>query len=213
MVDDIKLAAESRTEFGKGAARRIRRAGKVPAVMYAGGEAPAHISLPGHETLLALRTANALLSVSVDGGEPQLALPKQVARHPLTGLLEHVDLITVKKGERVVVEVPIIITGDEHSDRIINLDLNSLTVEAEATSIPDDFTIDVFNLEIGDQLLANQLEYPAGVTYAGAAEDDLILSVVAAKTEEELEAELAGGDDDAEVEVADAADADDADEE
>ena len=109
-MPEVKLIAELRTEFGKGAARRIRRADKVPAVLYGHGTDPIHIALPGHETLLALRTANALLSIEVDGSS-QLALPKQVQRDPLKHTIEHVDLVIVRRGEKVTVDVAIHLVG------------------------------------------------------------------------------------------------------
>ena len=112
MADIIELTAQKRTEFGKGAARRIRRAAKIPAVLYGHGTDPVHITLPGHETLLALRTANALLSVVVDGEAAQLALPKQVQRDPIKHTIEHVDLVLVRSGEKVTVEVPIRVSGE-----------------------------------------------------------------------------------------------------
>lgn len=175
MSNEIKLAAESRTEFGKGAARRVRRAHKVPAVIYGHGTAPVHIALPGHETLLALRTANALLTITIDGGKPQLALPKQVQRDPIRGTLDHVDLIVVKRGEKVTVEVPLVVTGVK-DDRILVLDQQSIALEVEATHIPSQIDIDVAALEIGQQLTAGDLELPAGAVFPGEA-DDLILSI------------------------------------
>lgn len=192
MANEIKLEAESRTEFGKGASRRVRAAGRVPAVMYGHGTDPVHMTLPGHETLLALRTANALLSISIDGGKEQLALPKQVQRDPLKGFLEHVDLLVVKRGEKVHVEVPLIIEGDVKDDRIINVDANALMLECEATAIPEHVVIDVLGMEIGTVLEAKDVTLPEGTTYTGEPED-VILSIVPAKTAEELEAELAGG--------------------
>ena len=114
---EIKISAVARTEFGKGAARRARRDGLVPAVLYGHGTDPVHVSLPGHETLLALRAANALLSITVDGSTPQLALPKQVQRNPVRGTVEHVDLVIVKRGEKVTVEVPLHVRRRRRSSR------------------------------------------------------------------------------------------------
>lgn len=191
MANEIKLTASSRTEFGKGASRRLRATGQVPAVVYGHGTDPVHIALPGHETLLALRTANALLSISVDGGAGQLALPKQVQRDPIKGVLEHVDLLVVKRGEKVSVEVPLIVTGADKEDRVLVVDQQTLTLEVEATHIPSEITIDVSGLEIGAQLTAAELPLPEGAVYAGEAEDR-ILSISAARTAAELEADLAG---------------------
>ena len=134
-MPEVKLIAELRTEFGKGAARRIRRADKVPAVLYGHGTAPIHIALPGHETLLALRTANALLSIEVDGSS-QLALPKQVQRDPLKHTIEHVDLVIVRRGEKVTVDVAVHVEGEAGPDTVVVVDHNTVPVEAEATQIP-----------------------------------------------------------------------------
>lgn len=187
---EVKIPAVARTEFGKGAARRTRRAGLVPAVLYGHGADPVHVSLPGHETLLALRVANALLSISVDGATPQLALPKQVQRNPVKGTIEHVDLLIVKRGEKVSVEVPLVVLGaDERADRIVVMDQQTIVLEAEATHIPASVEIDVTNLEIGDSIAAKDLNLPEGAVFPGEP-DDLILSIAAAKTQEQLDAEL-----------------------
>ena len=192
MSNEIKLSAESRDEFGKGAARRIRRAHKVPAVMYGHGTDPVHITLPGHETLLALRTANALLSISIDGGSDQLALPKQVQRDPIRGTLEHVDLVVVRKGERVSVEVRLHVVGAETiSDGIVSMDQQTITLEAPATNIPAQIEIDVTGLQVGAQIAASDLVLPEGAVFPGDP-DDLILSIAAQQSEEALEASLSG---------------------
>ena len=187
---EIKIDAKSRTEFGKGAARRTRRAGLVPAVLYGHGTDPVHVSLPGHETLLALRAANALLSISIDGTAEQLALPKQVQRNPVKGTVEHVDLVIVKRGEKVTVEVPLNVLGaDEKADRIVVMDQQTITLEVEATNIPREIEIDVTALEIGDSIAAKDLNLPEGAVFPGEP-DDLILSISAAKTQEQIDAEL-----------------------
>ena len=191
MAHEIKLAASARNEFGKGAARRLRRAGQVPAVVYGHGADPVHIALPGHETLLALRTANALLSITIDGGKAQLALPKQVQRDPLKGFLEHVDLLIVRKGEKVTVEVPLVIRG-EVKEGIVTMDQQSITLEAEATNIPAQIEIEVSALEVGQQITAGDLNLPEGAVFPGEPED-LILSVAAPISEEALEASLDAG--------------------
>ena len=134
-MPEVKLTAELRTEFGKGAARRLRRAHKVPAVLYGHGTDPVHISLPGHETLLALRTANALLSIDVDG-QSQLALPKQVQRDPLKHTIDHVDLVLVRRGEKVTVDIAIQLEGEAGDDTLVVVDHNSVPIEAEATNLP-----------------------------------------------------------------------------
>lgn len=200
---EIKISAVARTEFGKGAARRTRRDGLVPAVIYGHGADPVHVSLPGHETLLALRAANALLSISVDGKAAQLALPKQVQRNPVKGTVEHVDLVIVRRGEKVTVEVPLHVIGaDERPDRVIVMDQNSIALEVEATNIPSGIEIDVTELEVGDSITAGDLTLPEGAVFPGEP-DDLILNVSAAKTQEELDAELDAAVADAEDENAD----------
>ena len=188
-MPEVKLTAELRTEFGKGAARRIRRADKVPAVLYGHGTDPIHISLPGHETLLALRAANALLSIDVNG-DSQLALPKQVQRDPLRHTIEHVDLVIVRSGEKVTVDIPLLIEGEAASETLVVVDQNSISVEAEATHIPQQITVSIEGLPAGTQILASELSLPAGVTLAIDPEA-LVVNVTAAQTEEQAEAELA----------------------
>ncbi|HYP44736.1 MAG TPA: 50S ribosomal protein L25/general stress protein Ctc [Propionibacteriaceae bacterium] len=188
-MPEVKLTAELRTEFGKGAARRIRRASKVPAVLYGHGTDPIHISLPGHETLLALRTANALLSIDVDGNR-QLALPKQVQRDPIKHTIEHVDLVIVRSGERVTVEIPLHVEGEAAADTLLVVDHNTISIETEATHIPQHISLSVEGLEAGTQIHANQLGLPEGSTLAMDPET-LIVNVTGAPTEEQVEAELA----------------------
>ena len=206
---EVKIAAVARTEFGKGAARRARRDGLVPAVLYGHGSDPVHVSLPGHDTLLALRVANALLSISIDGKAAQLALPKQVQRNPVKGTVEHVDLVIVKRGEKVTVEVPLHVIGaDDKADRVIVMDQQTITLEVEATNIPAAIEIDVTALGIGDSIAAKDLNLPEGAVFPGEP-DDLMLSVTAAKTQEQIDAELdaavAGASDEEAAPVAEAA--------
>jgi large subunit ribosomal protein L25 len=189
-VPEVKLTAELRTEFGKGAARRIRRAHKVPAVLYGHGTAPIHISLPGHETLLALRTANALLSIEVNGSS-QLALPKQVQRDPLKHTIEHVDLVIVRRGEKVTVDVRVHVEGEAAPDTLIVVDHNSVPVEAEATHIPQQIVVSVEDLPPGTQILARDLQLPAGSTVVDLDPETLIVNITNAPTVEAMEAELA----------------------
>lgn len=184
---EVKLTAELRTEFGKGAARRIRRADKIPAVLYGHGTDPVHITLPGHETLMALREHNALLSIDVDGNS-QLALPKQVQRDPLKGFIEHVDLLIVRRGEKVTVDVAIHTEGESAPDTVVVVDRNEIAVEAEATHIPERIVLSVEGLEAGTQILAKDLPLPAGTTLAIDPET-LVVSVSTARMEEPEEAE------------------------
>jgi large subunit ribosomal protein L25 len=188
-VPEVKLTAELRTEFGKGAARRIRRAHKVPAVLYGHGTPPIHISLPGHETLLALRTANALLSIDVNGTS-QLALPKQVQRDPLKHTIEHVDLVIVRRGEKVTVDVPIVVEGEAAADTLVVVDHNSVPIEAEATHLPERILVSVEDLPAGTQILASDLKLPEGSTLSMDL-DALIVNVINAPSAEAIEAELA----------------------
>lgn len=188
-MPEVKLIAELRTEFGKGAARRIRRAHKVPAVLYGHGTAPIHIALPGHETLLALRTANALLSIEVNGSS-QLALPKQVQRDPLKHTIEHVDLVIVRRGEKVTVDVRVHLEGEAGPETLVVVDHNSIPVEAEATDIPDQIVVSVEGLPPGTQILARDLQLPAGSTL-DLDPETLIVNITNAPTAEALEAELA----------------------
>ncbi len=190
MSSEVKIQAESRNEFGKGAARRIRRDSKVPAVLYGHGTDPVHITLPGHELMLALKTgANALLSIELDG-KSQLALPKQVQRDPIKGFIEHADLIIVSRGEKVTVDVPIVIVGDPVPDALVTSDHTSVALEAEATHIPDSIEVNIGGLEIGTQVLAKDLTLPSGSTLSLDPEA-LIVNITAVQSQEALEAELA----------------------
>lgn len=188
-VAEIKLSAEIRNEFGKGAARRIRRADKVPAVLYGHGTDPVHITLPGHELLLALKNANALLSIDV-ASDNHLAIPKQVQRDPIKGFIEHADLLIVRRGETVTVDVPVHVEGDAIGGTLVVLEHAQVSVEAEATHIPEGFIVSVEGLEAGAQVHAKDLDLPKGVALA-VDEDLLIVNVTAAATAEQVEAELA----------------------
>jgi large subunit ribosomal protein L25 len=199
-VPEVKLTAELRTEFGKGAARRIRRAHKVPAVLYGHGSDPIHISLPGHETLLALRTANALLSIEVNG-KSQLALPKQVQRDPLKHTIEHVDLVIVRRGEKVTVDVPLHVEGEAGPETLVVVDHNSIPIEAEATHLPQQIVVSVEGLPAGTQILAGDLELPSGATL-GLDPETLVVNVTNAPSAEAIEAELAEAEAEAGIEPA-----------
>jgi large subunit ribosomal protein L25 len=188
-VPEVRIAAEPRTEFGKGPARRERRAGRVPAVLYGHGTDPRHVSLPGHDVLLALRTANVLIRLEGLPGGSQLALPKAVQRDAIRGSVEHVDLIMVRRGEKVTVEVPINVTGEVAPDGLLDQQLVQISVEAEATNIPPGIEVDVEGMAIGASVHAGDLTLPSGVTLA-VEPDILVLHVIAAPTAEQLEAEL-----------------------
>ncbi len=195
---EIKLTAEARTEFGKGAARRIRRENKVPAVLYGHGTDPLHVTLPGHDLMIALRNSNALLSIDLDS-EAHLAIPKQVQRDPLKGFLEHVDLLLVRKGEKVVVEIPVTIVGEAAPGALVVNETTELSVEAEATHLPEGVEVSIEGLQAGAQVLASDVELPAGTTLASDA-DLLIVNVTAAQTADQVEAELADAEAEAGIE-------------
>jgi large subunit ribosomal protein L25 len=187
VVSEVRIAAEPRTEFGKGAARRARRAGKVPAVLYGHGTEPRHITLPGHELMLALKTPNVLLRVDGIEGTDNLVLPKSVQRDAIKGFLEHVDLIVVKKGEKVSVEIPVNVEGDVVAGGVLTQELVAVEVEAEATHIPQGVTIDVEGMEIGTNATAADLKLPSGTTLVTDPET-IVLTVAAPQAEETEEA-------------------------
>jgi large subunit ribosomal protein L25 len=189
-VPEVRITAEPRTEFGKGGARRTRRAGNVPAVLYGHGTDPRHISLPTREFEHALRTdgANVLLDLQlVDGSE--LALPKSIQRDPVRRTIEHVDLILVRRGERISVEIVIQIVGEVVPGGLLDQSLTTLTVTAEATNIPSGVEVSVEGLAVGDSVHAGQIELPEGVEITGDA-DQVVIHIVPAPTAEELEAEV-----------------------
>ncbi|GAA0945440.1 50S ribosomal protein L25/general stress protein Ctc [Actinocorallia libanotica] len=190
-MSEVRIAAEPRSEFGKGAARRTRRAGKVPAVLYGHGTDPQHITLPGHELMLALKTPNVLLRVSGLSGGEELALPKDVQRDPLKGFLEHVDLLLVKRGEKVVIDVPVVTTGDVPSGGQLAQELTTVSLEAEATHIPTEITVDLAGLEEGSSVLVKDLDLPRGVTVAGDPEALVLQITGVAVVAEETEGEAA----------------------
>ena len=185
-----KIAAESRTEFGKGAARRIRRDNKIPAVIYGHGNDPIHVILPGHQTMMALKHggANALLSLEVDGSE-QLALTKDVQVDPIRRVIEHLDFVAVRRGEKVTVDVPIHVTGEAGPDTLVVNENTVVSVEAEATHIPEFFEVSVEGAAAGTQILAKDLDLPSGTTLL-ADEELLIVNVTEQISAEALEAEL-----------------------
>jgi large subunit ribosomal protein L25 len=188
-VPEVRIAAEPRTEFGKGPARRIRREGRVPGIIYGHGTETRHITMPGHALMMALKTPNALIRIDGLPGGNQLALPKAVQRDPIRGSVEHVDLIMVRRGEKVTVDVPVQVTGEVFSGGLLDQQLVQVAVEAEATNIPNAFEVDVEGMEIGASVHASDLTLPPGVTLVVDPEA-LVLHVLAAPTAEQLEAEL-----------------------
>jgi large subunit ribosomal protein L25 len=188
-VPEVRIEAELRTEFGKGAARRTRRAGRVPAVIYGHGSQARHLSLPEHELMLALKTPNALLRIEGLPGRAGLALPKAVQRNALKGVIEHVDLIEVRRGEKVTVEIPVRVSGEVFSGGLLDVQMVQIAVEAEATNIPDGVDVDVQGMEIGTAVHAKDLALPHGITLQ-VDPDALVLHVLAAPTAAQIEAEL-----------------------
>ncbi len=188
---DFRLAAEARTEFGKGSARRTRRAGRVPAVLYGHGQDVVHLSLPAREFAAVLRNggSNALITVVLDGAE-HLALTKSVQRDPLTRVHEHVDLLAVRRGERVTVDVPVVVVGEAAAETLVSVELNTVSVEADATAIPETVEVDVTGREAGNGVTAADLRLPAGATVLTDPEA-LVVNLMAAPSAEQLDAELA----------------------
>ena len=190
MADKLSISAEKRTEFGKGAARRVRRADKIPAVLYGHGGDPVHLTLPGHETMMALKHTNAVLTLAVEGGEDHLALVKDVQRDPIKRTIEHVDLVVIIKGEKVIVDIAVHVEGQAAPETIVTTDYTEISVETDATSIPESFVVSVEGLAAGTQILAGEVELPEGVTLVTDPEA-LLVNVRESISEEALEAELA----------------------
>ncbi|GAA1882540.1 50S ribosomal protein L25/general stress protein Ctc [Lapillicoccus jejuensis] len=186
---ETKLVAETRTAFGKGAARKIRRDHKIPAVLYGHGTDPVHITLPGHETMLALKVANALLEIEIEGSS-QLALAKDVQRDPIKPVIDHVDLVIVRRGEKVTVDVAVTTEGEAGPETVVTVESQTLELEVLATRIPESVVVSVEGLTAGTQVLASQVELPEGATLV-TDEETLVVNVTAQVTAEELEAELA----------------------
>jgi len=180
-VPEVRIEAEPRTEFGKGAARSIRRAGRVPGVMYGHGAENRHFTLPGHELMIALKTPNVLISIAGLGGRPVLALPKAVQRDAIRGFIEHVDMIEVRSGEKVTVEIPIRVSGEVFSGGLLNQQLVQIAVEAEATHLPDGVDVDVEGMEVGTAVHAKDIALPSGTTLVTDPEA-LVLQVTAQQT-------------------------------
>lgn len=185
---EARIDAETRTEFGKGAARRTRRAGKIPAVLYGHGTDPQHLSLPQLEFARVIRDQgrNAVLSLII-GGKTQLALTRTVVTHPIRPYIEHVDLLVIRRGEKVAVEVQLVVTGDAAPGTLVTQELNTLEVEADVSNIPEQIEVSVEGLEIGSQIHASDVQLPAGTELKADAEL-LVVNVVATPSEEQLEA-------------------------
>jgi large subunit ribosomal protein L25 len=191
-VSEVRIAAEQRTKFGKGGARRTRREGKVPAVLYGHGTTVRHISLPARELMNAFKRegANVLLTLEIPGDADELALPRQVQRDPIRGSLTHVDLLVVKRGEKVRIDVPVNVVG-EVKEGLLDTPHTTLSVEAEATNIPSSFEVDVSKLRVGASIHASQVKLPEGTTLL-TDPDTIVAHILAQQTAEQFEAELAG---------------------
>lgn len=190
-MSEVRLSAESRSEFGKGFARRIRAAGKIPAVLYGHGTDPRHLTLPAREFTHAIKGgANTILTLALPGGD-ELALAKSVVRHPLRDYFEHVDLIIVRRGERVTVDIAVVVTGEPAAGSLVLTDANTLSIEVEALHIPQSIEVSIDGLEIGAQVLASQVTLPEGATLVSDPET-LVVAVSLAPTTEDLEADGAG---------------------
>ncbi len=185
MSEDTKVHAEVREQFGKGFARRLRAAGKIPAVIYGHGTEPVHVALPGHQVSLIIRRANALLELDIEGKD-QLALVKDVQKDPVHQIIEHIDLLVVKKGEKIQVDVPVVVTGEPFAGTVANLDATSIAVEVEATHIPEHVEVSVEGLEEGAQITAADVKLPKGATLL-ADPETLIVAVYVPTEEPEAE--------------------------
>jgi large subunit ribosomal protein L25 len=187
-----KLAAQKRTEFGKGYARRARAAGKIPAVIYGHGAEPLHVNLPGRETNLAVRVANALLTIDVEGTE-HLALVKDIQRDPVRQIIEHIDLLTVRRGEKVQVDVPVHVSGEAAPGTVVTHETVALTVEAEATHLPTALEVSIEGRGVGEHVHASDVQLPQNVSLVTEPETIIvnIAEAVAAAPEESAEGEEA----------------------
>jgi large subunit ribosomal protein L25 len=192
-VAEARIAAETRTEFGKGAARRTRRAGKIPAVLYGHGTDPQHLSLPSLEFARVVREQgrNAVITLDI-AGKPQLALTKTVVTHPIRPYIEHVDLLVIRRGEKVSVEVTVVVTGEAAPGTLVNQELTSIEVEADVSSIPEQIEVSVEGAEVGTHIEAGDLRLPTGTVLKADAEL-LVVNVIAAPTEAQLEGEAPEG--------------------
>ena len=194
-MSEVRISVEQRTEFGKGAARRARRAGKIPAVLYGHGTEPKHLSLPAVEFARAIRDNghNAVLTLDVAGGDSELALPKTITTHPIKNYIEHVDLLLVQRGEKVTVSVPVVLTGEAGPGTLVSQETTEVEVEAEALHIPEQLELSIEGAEVGTQLHASDIKLPAGVALQTDAETMVVnVTEAAAALAEETEVEGEG---------------------
>ncbi|MEV8359388.1 MULTISPECIES: 50S ribosomal protein L25/general stress protein Ctc [unclassified Microbacterium] len=193
MSEQTIVHAEIRENFGKGFARRLRAAGKIPAVLYGHGTDPVHVALPGHQMLLLVRHANALIELDI-AGKPQLALVKDVQRDPVHQIIEHIDLVVINKGEKVQVDVPVLVVGESFSGTIVNQDATSISLAVAATDIPQHVEVDVEGLEEGARITAGELALPQGAVLVTDPEVLVVaISVPAAAAADESAADGEAG--------------------
>ena len=190
-MSEQKLAAELRTEFGKGYARRARMNNQIPAVIYGHGAEPIHVTLPAKATTLAVRTANALLSLDING-EGHLALVKDVQRDPVKQIIEHIDLLTVRQGEKVTVDVPVHVEGETAPGTVHNLELTVVSLEAEATHLPESVVVSIEGRAAGEHIHASDLVLPKGSALLTDPEALVVNISEAIEIAEEAETEAAG---------------------
>jgi len=191
-VSEVRISAEPRTEFGKGGARRTRRAGKIPAVLYGHGEKPKHIALPGLEFAAHLRRGgmNQLFQIEMPDGTKTLAVPKALQRDPIKDTIDHVDLLIVRRGEKVTVEVPVVLVGEPAKDGLVVHDLDTLSLSAPANALPESIEVSLDGLAVGAHITAGQVSLPAGVELL-TDPDTTVVTVIAAPTAAQVNAELA----------------------
>ena len=208
-MSEIKLAATTRTEFGKGAARRLRRADQIPAVLYGHGSDPLHVALPGHATMLAVKQANALFAIELDG-KTTLAITKDVQRDVVKNTIEHVDLLIVKKGERVSGEIPVTVVGESAPGTIHLVETQTLALEAEATHLPQQVEVSIEGAAAGTAITAGEIELPKGSTLITEPETVIVTITVPQASADDVAAEEAAADIAAAQSAASAAAAEDA---
>jgi large subunit ribosomal protein L25 len=190
--DNNHLVTEVRDTFGKGVARKIRAKGKIPAVIYGHGTEPQHVTLPGHETALILRKSNQVLELDIQG-TTQLALVKDVQKDPVRQIIEHIDLIVIRKGEKVIVDIPVHVEGESAAGTSVNQDSNTVSLEVEAIHIPESIVVSIEGLEEGSQILAKDLALPTGATLV--TEPETLIVGITGESEQDLGAdEAAEGD-------------------
>ena len=185
--DSNHLVTEIRDTFGKGVARKIRAQGKIPAVIYGNGTDPQHVTLPGHEVALILRKSNQVLELDIQG-KSQLALVKDVQKDPVRQIIEHIDLVVVRKGEKVIVDIPVHLEGESAPGTSVNQDANTVSLEVEATHIPENIVISIEGLEEGTQILAKDLPLPTGASLV--TDEETLIVGITGETEQDLGDEL-----------------------